>query len=1423
MAPLTVVIDQLDEHPNLEGFVRQLRAALNGKDTRSLHLLIACRAAEYPESLTALLKQSFGSCTVAELAPLTWDQAADIVAEHVPDPDEFLEAIIRSGSGSLASSPLTLGMLTGSGVLSDGGGWPALRIFRHKVRVLLDSSREPAHQLRESSLEERFAIASRIAAYLLLSGRRTLWIRRGAWSHGEVITPGLLASGREAAGLGDFEVTPIKIDDTLATQMFAAGAESTEFIHSSVAAFLAAKYLVDRFRSSPSDLAERQLSGVFLVSAPDEPTARIPEHLRETAAWMLGLAPHRSKWLATADPHSLAAYWPWIPDHEVRSILVEGLLDRAERIELSGGAEWPPVRWDLTNPGLAQRLSQIIGHAAAATEYTWNDLARIRLAIRLAHDARVPGAVDALLELAQAQVWPVAVRQRAAKGAMNCSPSAAIPRLQELLRRLVVTDEPVEVAEGTPDFDDLSGDSELVGTLLSLLWPEHLDFEDAVVHIRPRRHRLGVGVYLLEAPRFASNVRDDDLDRLIAYATSAIRGFLPDSDASHQAATTDTAPVATAEFLDISDEYERGLQGFLAPICERVMSSRRAYELLPATARLIAPLLRASIAIPLPIQLELADPAGNELTDTKKLRRMLAHELLVNLTAADKPLDRYTVYLVVSQWRHQSRFGLNAVPLPPDTQQNDRQRLLDDGDTAWCLSQIDMAQTEGNVLLTQAYSLMASIIADPLNPHTFDLLEHRPNSPEREHFRWVFDGMPINDPLAQAMRRNAGRRASSFGSDGFAATQQKRLEDAMNGASEAFWVLVHDLWANPVNGRFENARSTDILASPGVSLWSAGDFSKRFRSAAGRYLDSEHDHRQTWLGTEKFDHRAAAGLTALAFIRRTEGMAGLRSLPTTVWASWIAAILCGSPGLADEETQLITDLLVLVTEFGLGSLGDTIDQWARVSVGNGIAPWHLEWVVPLLPRAIHPRMITLAIELSATAISRTAAPSTSASSGGCSDRDRVGEDGNNLIPEASGRADIARRIWSALLEPALKLGDQQAVDHVEAIFSASQPPTAGESLEMATAAAVLLLTTDAEGRWPVVAAAMTESTDFARHLAYACTAHKVSTALTEKLSDTGIVECYRWLAQIHPPETEVVSAGVSNVTPAQEIHSLRRAIIAAATRRGTPDVVRELRNLLKDNPDSLELRSALVNARTLAQAKAAVHLSTRNIRDLLADPRRRAVNSDAQLATVVAETLAEIESDIHTHGYLLWDCERDPDENQPNYRFRPKPEGSFAAYIAHQLKLRLAERSVVINREVVIQPTNPRDAGQRPDILVSAVPAQPTLDTAVITVPIEIKGSWHKGLLTAQEGQLLPYLPMAKSVAGIYLAAWFPLQQWTALRDEEKKGKASRHRSAEHLLKVLQEQASQINHDTGMHVTAYVFTVSTTEPSEILYPPSELS
>ena len=105
-------------------------------------------------------------------------------------------------------------------------------------------------------------------------------------------------------------------------------------------------------------------------------------------------------------------------------------------------------------------------------------------------------------------------------------------------------------------------------------------------------------------------------------------------------------------------------------------------------------------------------------------------------------------------------------------------------------------------------------------------------------------------------------------------------------------------------------------------------------------------------------------------------------------------------------------------------------------------------------------------------------------------------------------------------------------------------------------------------------------------------------------------------------------------------------------------------------------------------------------------------------------------------------------------------------YVARHLKKDLADRGIVINREVQIRRGRRGEmAGQSTDIHVDAVPAQDTPGQLYgpIGVVIEVKGSWNNGLMQDMEGQLRDrYMKNSEYRAGLYVVAHFKATQWIA-------------------------------------------------------------
>jgi hypothetical protein len=86
------------------------------------------------------------------------------------------------------------------------------------------------------------------------------------------------------------------------------------------------------------------------------------------------LDPSQAQWLAKADPESLASHSPIVDSAEVRSLIVESLLRRADEVEL-GSLPWARRPWNLGHSGLADQLLGVFEEAGGSEPEDWPSLA----------------------------------------------------------------------------------------------------------------------------------------------------------------------------------------------------------------------------------------------------------------------------------------------------------------------------------------------------------------------------------------------------------------------------------------------------------------------------------------------------------------------------------------------------------------------------------------------------------------------------------------------------------------------------------------------------------------------------------------------------------------------------------------------------------------------------------------------------------------------------------------------------------------------------------------------------------------------------------------------------------------------------------------------------------------------------------------
>ncbi|MGW1513624.1 hypothetical protein [Streptomyces sp. NPDC002394] len=1277
--------------------------------------------------------------------------------------EELVAGAEAAGAAALAGVPLTLELLVMT-YRADGQlhGLPEELFARGVARLAEDPDARRLKKSLITTAPQRLTVAGRVAAWMLLSGHRTVW-RGATFEAGTYDLAGeILAGGKERTAAGPFEVTPQVVEECLATALFTAPDDDrVAFRHSSVAAYLAARYLTDR-KTTP-----RQLENLFLIGSPDGETATITAPLRETAAWLVAMKPSISSWLATADPESLAVHSALVRSDEVRRLTVSRLLERAAQVELSD-TRWQLSRWDLRHPGLADQLANALEVIPGEGAADWQTTARIRLAIRLAQEAGTahPRLAEALLRLVQNDAWHQTERRLAARAAFTCDPGRAAPVLTWALDSL----------SELPYAERVDPEHELRGTLLSLLWPRHLDAATMLAALRPPSPDLyGNFAHFLRS--MPLQCRDEDLPELLAWTHRVI--VQPDSG-----------------FVFTHDRFEISL---INGVIDRALRTPEAAQCMSTLAKIILCLLRDHHKVEVPDCLQ-PDEHGHETQETRSLRRLLTEALVTEAVRANfDPRD--AAYLIAYDWERRPSLRLDGSSAPEPAI---RHRLVDQKDFPWMLEQTAQAAASGDDAHTQVYGELASYTFPPDDPHAFELAYDDTHT-AWPYVRSFYDPIDLDSPLAQALRRNhsAGKKHWPEAAD-FMAEQERLLSEAREGDNDSLWQFVWNLRVDPRTGRLLQDASDAMPTWPGVVA--LDDDLTDLPALALRYLTTEHDRADSWLQHSRHDKRSWAGYALLTELHRTNRLV---ELAPSVWGSWTAAILTEYLGTSTSymETTRV-DLLRLASRHAPESLALRVTQVAHTALTAGHQPIELNPVDPRWALELRTTGESLAAELSAClGLVPNAADKAEAGSP-ASDGQRI------RLPESDEAREAALRTWHSTLASLLTT-DSRIVHSI--IASTLDGP---RETPLATRAAVLaaqaLLTADAETHWPRVRAFTATDPELGRRLAEVC-ARTEGERIQSSLSEAGVVDLYQWLSGLYDPAEDRPLRGARWIDADEQAREWRDRLLPELSRRSTTEAVEQLRQLAAQYPNRLAVAAALVAATKQHAAASWSQVRTEDVIRLLQDPARRVIRTTTDLLEMVQEALDDMSQDLPAHCELLWDrtpgkTPRKPSADNPAIPdvWRPKPEAALCAYLTHELSLRLAGHRVAINREVLIHPTDPYGAGDRTDLLIEALPS-PGDDPHIapresIKLVIEVKGAWNDEVPTAQKDQLVGrYLSEAGTDAGIYIVGWYPIELWTATGDSRKT--RARKLQPDKLLVDLRDQATCLSQASHVHIRPMVINV----------------
>jgi hypothetical protein len=277
-------------------------------------------------------------------------------------------------------------------------------------------------------------------------------------------------------------------------------------------------------------------------------------------------------------------------------------------------------------------------------------------------------------------------------------------------------------------------------------------------------------------------------------------------------------------------------------------------------------------------------------------------------------------------------------------------------------------------------------------------------------------------------------------------------------------------------------------------------------------------------------------------------------------------------------------------------------------------------------------------------------------------------------------------------------------------------------------------------------------------------------------------ELYLWLLDRFPFDEDPQFDEAHAVGPREQVGRWRDRILHDLRERGTLASVEAIAAIEAALPQHAWLRAVRQDAELRMRANTWASIDPRDLLALVAESDRRLVNTAAQLLDVVLDALAVVQSRLTgetPESHLLWDSRVG----------RPKPEDDISDYLLNRLRDLATTRGIVVNREVQVRRTG-TGISERTDLRIDAVAADDA-EAPTFSLPIEVKGAWHRDLLDALRTQLVDrYMRDLGSEYGIYLVAWPDLGSW---RSDDPDRRTVERRPRESTQSELKRRASELD------------------------------
>lgn len=1306
-----------------------------------LRVVLGCRTADWSGSFGTRLQALLPRLLLYELLPLGRADIIELAASRGVDGESFVSAVVEAAAVPLAVLPLTLDLLVGT--YSQSGQLPgsAADLYEQGLLRLVE---EPDPD-RPSGKKPTGTPSQRLAVAAKLAAYMMLCgrsaIARGVLGSGDYLLAGALAGGSEPLGGGDFSVTGELIDATMATAAFT-GRGSGRF---DVVHASFGAYLTARYLSSHA-VPEHQLRALMTRTNTLGRT-RVPTHLREAAAWLVALDPDRNGWLVDLDPDTVASHAGLVNNPALRIKLVDHLLG-ATNPELRTARR----RWRLAHPGLAEQLRSSI--RAPLTEGAGPHLGhpvsrRAQVAVEIARRSGGDGSVPDLVDLLLSTTTNSSLRSVAAHALVDLDAETAADTLRAVL----------DEVRAHPDHDP---DDELRGLALNMNWPSTLSAEQLLKSLIHPQNTTLIGNYAMFLEHFLDKVDDQGI-------TDILRAVAPQDDTSSSTDVwvdeDDPGPTAAdmpsgADALALLTGTRRGQRAMIA-LLRRALESMDLDAVVDEVGWLLAAAIQNHVHIEIPDRFD--SPTATDPAAGSERRHGLVLAALRHLPAHRAGM------LVFRSSRSTARRLLDG---------DDLAWLLELGATEWAAHAANLIRFVFDVTDVQQQELVWEHYGEPIFD---DSVGH-----------W-FEAVALDSPEVTQMREEyAWSRQPDLPWHG-ADTHESDLHLAWarceQGDPEGFLALCLRLRIDPTTGR--EIANDDIQSWPSYVMLDVDP--DVLQSSAERYLRGEADPGGgdgEWL--EKVDtlpFRAFVGYVALAYLARTPGgLARLDGMPE-VWASWTPTILW------------------FFTSLGEPAIKETLKANAQKSNPEVYRRWTLRYLEVMARSGWHlDSLDELAAGFDDTtgdrldAVLRGLIESISVVVTDMPPISERPEDSDTQQPRASQLTDLQVSASRNAVVLGTFLAPRRAATLLWLRDLADGTVPAGVDIRVLSTE--VLLTAGLLG-WDELLISLQSDEEYGRAVAIALARREGNLAKAPEPTEVQLTELWCWLEARWSSQSDSFEGGI--VSDAQHVRDWRNGIIAELQTRANPQALAALERLRASRPDDYRIQAALADAETRDLDEGWQGVQVAELTALLHNSRRTLVHDDDALYRAVLGSIDRFAARMIVVGQTLWNETRpQPGTGDEKLKvWNPKYEADVSAALRDHIQQEFGEH-LIVNREVLVKQTSSKGHGLSVDVLPTGTVSADGF--RLPSCPIEVKGCWNSGLLTDLDAQLVAdYLPAAHATRGVYVCAWFPVEQWDDIADSRRAKAASLdRRQVEHTLAQQAEAASQAN---GVDVVAVVIDV----------------